>query len=46
MAIALSAISDESDNTFFLIDVVNVMKGLDVNKGSDPDDIPLRVLMN
>ena len=29
---------------FSEIDVINVLKGLDVNKGSGPDDIPLKVL--
>ena len=47
--IALPAISVRSDNmlaniVFSEIDVINVLKGLDVNKGSGPDDIPLKVL--
>ena len=29
---------------FSKIDVVNLLKGLDVNKGSGPDDIPLKEL--
>ena len=31
-------------NIVFLMDVINVLKGLDVNKGFGPDDIPLNVL--
>ena len=47
--IALPAVSVKSDNmlaniVFSEIDVINVLKGLDVNKGSGPDDIPLKVL--
>ena len=47
--IALPAISAKSDNmlaniVFSEIDVINVLKGLDVNKGSGPDDKPLKVL--
>ena len=47
--IALPAVSVKSDNmlaniAFSEIDVINVLKGLDVNKGSGPDDIPLKVL--
>ena len=46
--IALPAVSVKSDNmlaniVFSKIDVINVLKGLDVNKGSGPDDIPLKV---
>ena len=46
--IALPAFSVISDNmlaniVFSEIDVINVLKGLDVNKGSGPDDIPLKV---
>ena len=48
--IALPAISVRSDNmlaniAFSEIDVINVLKGLYVtNKGSGPDDLPLKVL--
>ena len=47
--IALPAVSVKSDNmlaniVFSEIDVINVLKGLYVNKGSGPDDIPLKVL--
>ena len=44
--IVLPDVSVKSDNmpaniVFSEIDVINVLKGLDVNKGSSPDDIPL-----
>ena len=47
--IALPAVSVKSDNmlaniVLSEIDVINVLKGLDVNKSSGPDDIPQKVL--
>ena len=47
--IALPPISVKSDNmlaniVFSEIDIINVLRGLDVNKASGPDDIPLKVL--
>ena len=47
--IASPTISVKSDNTlanivFSEVDVVNVLRKLDVNKGAGPDDISLKVL--